>query len=140
MFLKEIKSFILKNRRLPLLEGDSIEYMNENDEISTKSGKNALKETFGDDFKPEQDFLSKKLINYEEIDSWLELKKGTSKKIIEGKAKSDIEGRREIEHFFSHDFLKKEDDGFNAKCLSCKSSCKQLYYATVINCRNYKKK
>lgn len=142
MFLEQIKDFVRKMKRLPLLDGDSLEYMNENDEISYKSGRNAIKETFGDDFDVKTDLIEQNIINYEEIDELLDLKQGTSKRIIEGRASVNTEGRREIEYFFNHDFLKDKDkdNGFNKKCAGCKKKCKQHYYVDLIHCRNYKKK
>ena len=144
-FEKSIPAFIDKYYRLPYLKEDDVEIEIKNDdgeiELRPYVAKRYVSEFYDDQDKMTKELFDKNIITYKMIADILDLTETLVENITEKKTKNpEIGVRRKLHIFFNDDFYEKELGKYNDRCMGCKKKCKQHYYATIIECPNYKKK
>lgn len=144
-FEKSIPAFIDKYYRLPYLKEDDIEIEVKNDdgeiELRPYVAKRYVSEFYGNQDKMTKELFDKNIITYKLIADITGLTETVAKNIVTKETKNpDIEARRKLHIFFNEDFYEKELGAYNDRCMDCKKKCKMYYYATIIECPNYKVK
>ena len=142
-FDDSIMPFVDKYKRLPYLSEDDIEIEVEVDgeiEIRPYRSSRYISAYYGSQERMTSYLIDNDIITYKfvaEITGYTETV--ITNAITKSTKNPEVGVRRGIHNFFNFDFYEKELGKFAKRCVECKNSCKQFYWAEV-RCPNFKAK
>lgn len=145
--IKGTLNFINAYKRLPYLQGDSIEVekLNDDNEVELKPymALKYIKEHHTNQDKFTETLFEQDIITYNSVGNILGLTPTVVRNIvIKSNKNPDIKIRRQLEIFFNKDFYKDDLPIYNEVCETCtkQKTCGQAYWIGMVNCKKYKKK